>query len=57
MSTTTVRLPDDLKRRLADVAERAGMTSHALILQAFLSKVMHYVRLGPKCAKAYGAET
>ena len=23
----------------------------------FLSKVMHYVRLGPKHAKAYGAET
>ena len=39
MSTTTVRLPDDLKRRLADVAERAGMTSHALILQAISDRV------------------
>ncbi|MEQ8693408.1 MAG: ribbon-helix-helix protein, CopG family [Pseudomonadales bacterium] len=39
MSTTTVRLPDDLKKRLADVAERSGMTSHALILQAISNRV------------------
>jgi predicted transcriptional regulator len=39
MSTTTVRLPDDLKKRLADVAEQAGMTSHALILQAISDRV------------------
>jgi predicted transcriptional regulator len=39
MSTTTVRLPDDLKKRLADVAERAGMTSHALILKAISDRV------------------
>ena len=39
MSTTTVRLPTDLKKRLADVAERTGMTSHALILQAISDRV------------------
>jgi len=39
MSTTTVRLSNDLKKRLADVAERAGMTSHALILQAISDRV------------------
>jgi hypothetical protein len=39
MPTTTVRLPDDLKKRLADVAERAGTTSHALILQAISDRV------------------
>jgi predicted transcriptional regulator len=39
MSTTTVRLPDDLKKRLADVAEQAGMTPHALILQAISDRV------------------
>ncbi len=39
MSTTTVRLPNDLKKRLADVAERAGTTSHALILQAISDRV------------------
>jgi predicted DNA-binding protein len=37
--TTTVRLPDDLNKRLADVAERAGTTSHALILQAISDRV------------------
>jgi predicted transcriptional regulator len=39
MSTTTVRLPDDLKKRPADVAERAGTTSHALIPQAISDRV------------------
>lgn len=39
MSTTTVRLPDDLKKRLADVAEQAGITPHALILQAISDRV------------------
>lgn len=39
MSTTTVRLPDGLKKRLADVAEQSGMTSHALILQAISDRV------------------
>jgi len=39
MSTTTVRLSNDLKKRLADVAERAGMTSHALILKAISDRV------------------
>lgn len=39
MSTTTVRLPDDLKKRLADVAEQAGMTPHALIVQAISDRV------------------
>lgn len=39
MPTPTVRLPDDLKKRLAVVAEQAGMTSHALILQAISDRV------------------
>ena len=39
MSTTTVRLPADLKKRLADVAEQAGMTSHALIVEAISDRV------------------
>ena len=38
MSTTTIRLPDDLKARLAAAAERAGTTSHNFILQAILEK-------------------
>jgi len=36
MSTTTGRLPDHLKKRLADVAERAGMTS---LLQAISDRI------------------
>ena len=39
MSTTTIRLPAELKERLAQVAKRAGSTSHALILDAIAKRV------------------
>jgi predicted transcriptional regulator len=39
MPTTTVRLPDDLKDRIARAAERAGTTSHAFILDAIAERV------------------
>lgn len=39
MSTTTVRLPDSLKARIAALAERAGKTAHGLILEAIAEKV------------------
>lgn len=38
MSTTTIRLPDELKARIAAAAERAGKTPHALILEAIAEK-------------------
>ena len=38
MSTTTVRLPDDLKTRVARAAKRAGTTSHNFILEAIAEK-------------------
>ena len=38
MSTTTIRLPEDLKRRVARAAEQSGSTSHAFILQAIEDK-------------------
>ena len=38
MSTTTIRLPDDLKARVADAAERAGTTAHSFILEAIKEK-------------------
>lgn len=38
MSTTTIRLPEDLKARVATVAERAGTTAHAFILEAIAEK-------------------
>ncbi|NRF66179.1 CopG family transcriptional regulator [Aquincola sp. S2] len=38
MSTTTIRLPDELKVRVAQAAERAGTTPHAFILEAIAEK-------------------
>lgn len=38
MSTTTIRLPDDLKARVASAAERAGKTTHSFILEAIAEK-------------------
>ena len=39
MSTTTIRLEDELKARIAAAAERAGKTAHAFILDAIAQKV------------------
>lgn len=38
MSTTTIRLTDDLRERIARAAERAGTTSHNFILEAIAEK-------------------
>ena len=38
MSTTTIRLPQALKERVARAAERAGTTTHAFILEAIAEK-------------------
>ena len=38
MSTTTIRLPKELKQRIALAAERAGTTPHGFILQAIVEK-------------------
>ena len=38
MSTTTIRLPDELKARVADLARRSGMTAHGYILEAIKEK-------------------
>lgn len=38
MSTTTIRLPEELKARIADVAKRAGTTPHNFILEAIAEK-------------------
>ena len=38
MSTTTIRLPDELKARVAQVAKRSGKTAHGFILDAILEK-------------------
>jgi predicted transcriptional regulator len=38
MSTTTIRLSEEMKVRVAQAAERAGTTSHNFILQAIAEK-------------------
>jgi predicted transcriptional regulator len=38
MSTTTIRLPEELKARVAAAAERAGTTSHNFIVEAIAEK-------------------
>jgi predicted DNA-binding protein len=38
MSTTTIRLPEELKARVAAAAERAGTTAHGFILEAIAEK-------------------
>ena len=39
MPTTTIRIPDDLKERVARAAESAGTTAHAFIVDAVAEKV------------------
>ena len=38
MSTTTIRLPDDLRARIALAAKRSGKTTHGFILEAIAEK-------------------
>lgn len=38
MSTTTIRLPEDLKARVAEAAKRTGTTAHGFILEAIAEK-------------------
>ncbi len=40
-TTTTIRIEDDLKARIAAAAERAGKTPHAFILDAIARTVEH----------------
>lgn len=39
MSTTTIRIEDDLKARIAAAAQHAGKTAHAFILDAIAQTV------------------
>ena len=38
MSTTTIRIPPELKARITRAAERAGTTAHGFILEAIAEK-------------------
>lgn len=44
MSTTTIRIDNDLKTRVAAAAQRAGKTAHAFILEA-ISQTVEQVEL------------
>jgi predicted transcriptional regulator len=46
MSTTTIRLPEDLKVRITAAAKRAGTTSHNFILEAIAEKASQDERRG-----------
>jgi len=39
MSTTTIRLPDELKQWLAQAVKRSGTTAHAFMLDAIAEKL------------------
>lgn len=41
MATTTIRLPEDLKARVAAAAERLGTTAHGFIIEAIIEKAEH----------------
>lgn len=38
MSTTTIRLPEELKTRVAEAARKAGASTHGFILDAITEK-------------------
>jgi len=44
-TTTTIRLPEDLKARVAAAAERAGTTPHGFILEAIAEKAEQAERM------------
>lgn len=46
MSTTTIRLPRDLKARVVAAAKRAGKTAHSFILEAIAEKADDAERRG-----------
>jgi len=46
VSTTTIRLPSDLKERIARAAERAGTTAHNFMLEAIAEKADQDERRG-----------
>jgi predicted transcriptional regulator len=46
MSTTTIRLSEELKARVARVAQRAGTTSHGFIVEAIAEKAEREERRG-----------
>ena len=46
MPTTTIRLPQNLRERIARAAERSGTTAHSFILEAIAEKAEREERQG-----------
>ena len=44
MATTTIRLPEELKAKVAATAARTGTTAHAFILDAIIEKAANEER-------------
>lgn len=52
MSTTTIRLPDALKARVAAAAKETGTTAHSFIIEAIAEKADDLERRGAFQAEA-----
>ena len=46
MSTTTIRIPEELKARVALAAERAGTSAHSFMVEAIAEKAERAERRG-----------
>ena len=53
MSTTTIRLPDELKERVARAAEAAGTSTHGFIVEAIAEKTEAAERRADFIAEAH----
>lgn len=55
MTTTSLKLPDDLKQRAARAAERAGISPHAFMVQAIEQAATQAERRASFVAAAHAA--
>ncbi len=58
MSTTTIRMPDELKARVTAAAQKAGTTAHNFILQAIAEKAQQeelYSEFNEQAERRYAA--
>jgi predicted transcriptional regulator len=55
-STTTLKLPEELKARIASAAQKAGKTSHAFMIEALAAHTALAERRMEFLASAYAAE-
>ena len=56
MPTTTLKLPENLKERIAAAAKAAGKSPHAFMVEAIASQTALAERRGGFVAVAHGAE-